>query len=321
MSVRVLALTALAPAVWGSTYVVTTELLPPDRPLLASLLRALPAGLALLAIRRALPPRGLRWKSAALGVLNIGIFMPLLFLSAYRLPGGVAATLGAIGPVIVAGLAWALLQERLLPVRVVAGVTGAGGVALLVLGASARLDALGVAAGLLGTASMALGTVLTRRWVRDHHPLDVTAWQLTAGGLALIPVTLVGEGLPATVTVAHVTGWAYLGVVGGALAYALWFRGLSRLPAAAAAFLPLLSPLVAALLGLAVLGQNLALRQWAGFVIALGSMVAGALLTPGTATKGQTDATDLDGDHRQHAAGAGGRPDRPLVGGPRPAVR
>jgi probable blue pigment (indigoidine) exporter len=321
MSVRVLALTALAPAVWGSTYVVTTELLPPDRPLLASLLRALPAGLALLAIRRALPPRGLRWKAAALGVLNIGIFMPLLFLSAYRLPGGVAATLGAIGPLIVAGLAWALLQERLLPMRVVAGVTGAGGVALLVLGASARLDAVGLAAGLLGTVSMALGTVLTRRWVRDHQPLDVTAWQLTAGGLALIPVTLVGEGLPGTVTVANVAGWAYLGVVGGALAYALWFRGLSRLPAAAAAFLPLLSPLVAALLGLAVLGQNLALRQWAGFVIALGSMVAGALVTSGKATKGQTDATDLDGDHRQHPAGEGGRPDRPLVGRPRAAVR
>ncbi|MBC8090808.1 MAG: EamA family transporter, partial [Pseudonocardia sp.] len=41
--------TALAPAVWGSTYLVTTELLPPDRPLLAATVRALPAGLVLLA--------------------------------------------------------------------------------------------------------------------------------------------------------------------------------------------------------------------------------------------------------------------------------
>ncbi len=37
--------TAVAPAVWGSTYVVTTKLLPPDRPLLDGMLRALPAGL------------------------------------------------------------------------------------------------------------------------------------------------------------------------------------------------------------------------------------------------------------------------------------
>lgn len=47
--------TVLAPAVWGSTYLVTTEFLPPDRPLLASLVRALPAGLILLLITRVLP--------------------------------------------------------------------------------------------------------------------------------------------------------------------------------------------------------------------------------------------------------------------------
>ena len=41
------ALTALAPAIWGSTYLVTTEFLPPDRPLLAGMIRALPAGLYL----------------------------------------------------------------------------------------------------------------------------------------------------------------------------------------------------------------------------------------------------------------------------------
>lgn len=274
---RALILTAFAPAVWGSTYIVTTELLPPGRPLLAGLLRALPAGLAILAVRRVLPAGGLWWRAAVLGVLNIGIFFPLLFVAAYRLPGGVAATLGAVGPLVVAGLAWALLGERIVPRRIVAGVAGAGGVALLVLGATAAVDAVGVLAGLVGTVSMALGTVLTRRWVRDQNPIDVTAWQLTVGGLALVPVTLAVEGVPGSVSMSNVVGWTYLGVVGGALAYALWFRGLSRLPASAAAFLPLLSPLVAALLGLVLLEQQLAARQWLGFAVALTSMVAGAL--------------------------------------------
>ena len=41
--------TALAPLIWGSTYLVTTELLPPGRPFTAALLRVLPAGLLLLA--------------------------------------------------------------------------------------------------------------------------------------------------------------------------------------------------------------------------------------------------------------------------------
>src|SRR5690242_13047405 len=66
------ALTALAPASWGTTYAVTTHLLPPGHPLFAGLMRALPAGLVGLAIAR-VPPRGTWWwKSAVLGFLNIG---------------------------------------------------------------------------------------------------------------------------------------------------------------------------------------------------------------------------------------------------------
>lgn len=90
-SKNVLMATAIAPALWGTTYLVTTEFLPPDRPLLAGTLRALPAGLILLAFTRTLP-RGSWWlKALALGTLNIGAFFALLFVSAYRLPGGVSA--------------------------------------------------------------------------------------------------------------------------------------------------------------------------------------------------------------------------------------
>ncbi|WP_459581136.1 hypothetical protein [Dickeya oryzae] len=37
-----------APCVWGTTYFVTTQFLPADKPLLAALIRALPAGLILI---------------------------------------------------------------------------------------------------------------------------------------------------------------------------------------------------------------------------------------------------------------------------------
>ena len=50
-----LLLTALAPAIWGSTYIVTTELLPDGYPMTAAMLRALPAGILLLAFTRTLP--------------------------------------------------------------------------------------------------------------------------------------------------------------------------------------------------------------------------------------------------------------------------
>ncbi|WP_286049378.1 hypothetical protein [Rheinheimera sp. KL1] len=51
-------LTALAPLIWGSTYVVTTEFLPPDVPLLSAALRTLPVGLLMLLWLRQLPAGG-----------------------------------------------------------------------------------------------------------------------------------------------------------------------------------------------------------------------------------------------------------------------
>ena len=106
-------MTALAPAIWGTTYLVTTELLPPDRPLLAAVVRALPAGLVLVVAHPAPAPGMWWWRAAVLGALNIGAFFALLFVAAYRLPGGVAATIGAVQPLLVAGLSAGLLGERL----------------------------------------------------------------------------------------------------------------------------------------------------------------------------------------------------------------
>lgn len=79
-------LTALAPAIWGSTYIVTSQFLPPDRPFIAALLRVLPAGIALLIWSRRFPLRAEWWKLIVTGILNIGAFQALLFIAAYPGP-------------------------------------------------------------------------------------------------------------------------------------------------------------------------------------------------------------------------------------------
>jgi probable blue pigment (indigoidine) exporter len=214
-----------------------------------------------------------------LGALNIGAFQAFLFVSAYRLPGGVAATFGAAGPLVVSGLAAWLLAERLTRWRLGWGVAGLVGVALVVLTPEAALDPIGVAAGVLGVLTMAAGTVLTRRWARPVGLLAYTGWQLALGGLMLAPMTLLVEGRPPALDAPAVAGYLWLGLVGSVLAYALWFRGLDTLSAGQAAFLPLLSPVVAALLGWLVLAQGLGLVQGVGFALAVSSIVA-AQLTP-----------------------------------------
>lgn len=275
------AVTALAPAAWGTTYVVTTELLPPGHPLFAGMLRALPGGLLALAITRVLPRGQWWWKATVLGALNIGALYPLLFVAAQRLPGGVAATLSATQPLLVAGLAVALLHVRPTAWRLTWGVLGVAGVGLVVLGPQARLDVVGVLAGLGGTATMATGIVLTKRWglPAGVGPLTLTGWQLTAGGLLLLPLTFAIEGTPPRIDAGAAAGYLWLGSAGGLIASTLWFRGIGRLPVGASAPLVLLSPLVAAVIGVA-LGESLSALQTFGFALALAALSAAQLNAP-----------------------------------------
>jgi len=272
--------TALAPLTWGTTYLVATQLLPPGRPLLAAALRALPIGLLLLAGTRRLPGGRWWWRAGVLGALNIGALFALLFVAAERLPGGVAATVGAASPLLVAILAWPVLGDCPTPRALVAGLAGLAGlagIALLVLRADARLDALGVLAGLGGALSLASGTVLTKRWGRPAATplLAFTAWQLVAGGLLLAPLALLVEGPPPPLGPRALLGFAYLGLVGTGAAYPLWFRGIERMPAPAVALLALLSPIVATGAGFLVLRQTLTPPQAMGAALVLGSIFVG----------------------------------------------
>ncbi|MCV2893848.1 DMT family transporter [Lentibacter sp. XHP0401] len=272
-------LTALAPAIWGSTYLVTTQALPPDYPLTLAVLRALPAGLLLLMVTRNLPSRAWLGRTFLLGAFNFAIFWSLLFVAAYRLPGGVAATLGATQTLIVLGLSRALLGSRVSVVSILAAIAGIGGVALLVLGPAAELDPIGVAAGLGGAASMAAGTVLSRKWQPPVPALTFTAWQLTAGGLLLLPVAFVFEPALPPLTATNLAGLAWLGLIGAAATYWLWFRGVARIEPGAVSMLGLMSPLTAVLLGWLWLGQALGTLQTIGAAVLLASVWLGQVPT------------------------------------------
>ncbi len=275
------ALTGLAPTVWGSTYLITTELLPPDRPLLATTMRALPGGLFLLALGRKLPVGAWWLRALVLGVLNIGAFNFLLFVAAYRLPGGIAAVIMSAQPMFVVILAALFLGERVRGVHALACALGAGGVALLVFKGKVSLDGVGVLAAVGGALCMASGITLTKRWGRPDGVslLTFTGWQLTAG-LVLLPFWLSLEDMPDGLTGDNVLGFAYLISLGAVLSYIVWFRGIGLLPATAVSFLALGSPVVATLLGYLFKDQTLSLLQLLGIVVIFLAVVLGQSRPP-----------------------------------------
>jgi probable blue pigment (indigoidine) exporter len=262
-----LLITAIAPVIWGSTYLVTTQYLPAGYPLTVAMLRALPVGLLLLLVVRQLPS-GTWWlKVTLLGALNFSLFWWLLFVSAYRLPGGVAATMGAIQPLIVIVLARALLGTPIRALSVMAALAGLSGIALLILTPQATLDPIGIGAGLAGAASMAGGTVLSRRWQPPVSLLTFTAWQLVAGGMLLLPAAMWLEPPLPSLSQSNLFGFMYLGLVGAALTYVLWFRGIARLEPSLVSTLGFLSPVTAVAIGWWVLDQGLGSWQLLGVCI------------------------------------------------------
>lgn len=268
-------LTALAPMTWGTTYVVATELLPPNHPLFVAALRSLPIGILLTAWFRQLPTGIWWWRILLLGSLNIGIFQALLFIAAYRLPGGVAATAGAIQPLLVVWFSWLILHEKPSKLSIVAAIAGFIGVGLLVLGPTAYLDSIGIAAAIAGAATMGLGTVLVKRWKRPVSLLVFTAWQLAVGGIVLLPIAMAIEGPITQFSPTNLLGFIYLGLIGTGFAYALWFRGIGKLKASEVSYLGLISPLVATLMGFVFLHQSLTLIQFIGVAIILISVLLG----------------------------------------------
>lgn len=270
---RAVFITALAPLLWGASWIGISEFMPPDRPLYAAVLRALPAGLVLLLLVRRLPSGSWWWRAMVLGTLNFGIFFALLTVAAYRVPGGVGATMGALQPLMVAALGIPLLAIIPTARQLAAGVVGIVGVAMLVFEPDARLDMLGVGAAICAVASMALGLLLTKRWADPAvTPLASTAWQLIAGSVLLVPAALVVEGAPPAPTGDTWIAIAFVGLLCTGVANWAWFEGLAGIPATTASFLTLLAPVVATAIGWVLLDETLTALQVAGAAIALGSV-------------------------------------------------
>ncbi|MFJ3220469.1 EamA family transporter [Kitasatospora sp. NPDC086801] len=277
-NLRWVLLTAVAPLAWGANYYVTHAYLPADRPLWGAALRALPAGLVLLALSRRRPHGPWWWRSALLGLLNTAVFFVLLYLASQLLPTSTAATVMAASPLAMLLTAWALAGQRPHRAHLAGAVVGLGGVALTLLGAGGAGGAVsgtGLAASAAAMLVSSVGYVLAARWHEGADPLAATSWQLTAGGLMLLPLAAAVEGAPPAMDARTLPAFGYVALVATALAFALWFAGLRHLPAGTVGLLGLLNPLAGVLLGAGLAGEGLGTRGLCGLALVLAGVLLG----------------------------------------------
>lgn len=267
-------LTMLTPILWGSTYMITAVWIPIDRPIFVALMRGLPIGLLLLLCYRTFPKGIWLFRSILLGSLNIGIFFLLLFIAAYRLPGGIASIIGSVQPVFIILLSWIILKERPTTKSYLAIGMIMVGVFLLFFKQQTAIDPIGVLAALTGSALMSLGVVLTKYWGKPEgvSQMAFTSWQLFFGSLILIPAYLFLEGPVWPLSGENILGMAFIAIFNTGLAYFLWFRGIEKIGPAKVSFLNPLNPLTAFFLGYFMLGQTINFLQILGVLIIISSV-------------------------------------------------
>lgn len=221
---------------------------------------------------------------AAGGVLFIG-GSGLLFVGQGTTTAGVAAVLFGLVPVLTAAVSWVVLPAERASLRGLVGVAvGFVGVVLVVDLDPANLlgsNVVGKALVLGAATSVTLGTVFVRRLSPSLSSVALTGWSMLVGsGLLAVVAAAVDAPLSAMrFTLGSVVLFVYLAVVGGALAFVLYFSLLARFGALEVNLVTYLNPVVAATVGWLFLDEAVAPATAVGFLV----IVAGFLLLKGRA--------------------------------------
>lgn len=199
----------------------------------------------------------------------------LCFFTAVRMTGVAIGTVVAIGsaPVFTGALSRLTGGPRL-DVRWMAATAAAvaGCVVLVTGGQAGGVGAGGVGAGGVGLAlaagcCYAIYAVAASRLIRAGNS-ETAVMGLLFGGAAVLLAPVLAAGSPGWLLTARGLALiAYLGVVTTALAYLFYGRGLRTVSAPVAVTLGLAEPVVAAILGLVVLGERLTITDFVGLAL------------------------------------------------------
>lgn len=207
---------------------------------------------------------------AATGVA-LAVYQPLFFLGTER--NGVAvSTVIALGsaPVLAGLLEWALTRRLPSPIWMSATALATVGVVLLGVGGGAEsggADPIGVLGAIGAGASFAVIANAQRRLLDSGWDAFTVVGAMGVGSALVSALALPFVDLAWVLEPSGLAMTLWLGLATIAVAYTMFTWGLQGLTAATAATLTLGEPLTAAILGLAVLGEQLSILAIVGLVI------------------------------------------------------
>ena len=260
----------LASFLWGTTYAATQYFLSGWPPLLLGALRALPAGLLLLALRPNLPKTKDIVKLSVIGSVNIGIFFICIFVMALTLPSAISSVGMMTLPVFAMLFQWILAKKRPSFWQVFSGVLLIATAIALFNPSSITLSYSGLLAMLLAVLFIILGSVLTQKIGTKIHWCSVVTWQLIAGGSLLTIATIADaclntekyQNVFSQLSMYNLFGLVWIIVLNTVVAYSLYVWALQRLSVVEFTFSGVANPIAGVLCGWGLLNDSYTLSQY-----------------------------------------------------------
>lgn len=211
----------------------------------------------------------------AVSGISLFVAMTLVYWSAQRIPSGWIAVVFGLSPILTGLFSGPVLGERALHQGRWLGLTlGLCGLAIIFLeGATLeQVSWVGVLGVFLSAVVHSFGTVLIKR-LRPTMP----ALSLTTGGLVVatplfVTAMLLGSGWPQSISPRALAAIGYLGVLGSAVGFPLYFYVLKHLSAVRVALITLITPVSALLLGAGLNGEAVSLPTWLGTALILAGL-------------------------------------------------
>jgi drug/metabolite transporter (DMT)-like permease len=267
--------------VWGSTYFaikISVRTLPA---FLSAGTRFLLAG-ALLAMIVVLTGRSMRvsrrelFSSALLGISLLGLGVGGVTLAETRIDSSTAAMIAGTVPLQVIALR-TLARERVALATRLSVFVGLAGLALIVLpGGDGSRSAVGLALAVGASISWSLGSFFGHRLPLPRDGFVATTWEMLGAGAFLLALGVAGGELstvdPAGFSLESVASWLYLAVVGSLIGFTAYAWLLRNAPISKVVTHQYVNPLVAIILGAALLDEQLTLFTGLGAALIVGSV-------------------------------------------------
>ncbi|WP_060980972.1 DMT family transporter [Vibrio splendidus] len=258
-------LLAMIPAFfWGTTYAVTQFTLQEWPPLLLGALRALPAGLLLLAVKPTLPKKG-EWQIIfTLGLINIATFFGLIFVMALTLPSAISGVGMISVPVFAMIFHWVVKKQR---PHLIQALSGIGLITLawvLFNPSQIVLNPIGLGAMFAAIMCIVIGSSITKSLGNRMHWWKVLTWQLILGGTILSVASGVHAFIdpqPYVNAVTHFDTRNAMGLVwviglNTALGYGMYVWLLQRMSVVDFTFGGIANPVAGIVTGMVLMGES-----------------------------------------------------------------